>query len=49
MVISGHPDNAAPPLKWRGERSTALPEMVAPTTTGRQRERAVLPQGAMGT
>jgi excisionase family DNA binding protein len=41
MVVSGHPDNAASPLKWRGERSTALPEMVASldhgTTAGTRR------------
>jgi excisionase family DNA binding protein len=48
MVVSGYPDNAASPLKWRGQRSTALPEMVAPTTTGQEQDRAVLPQGTDG-
>ena len=48
LVVFGHPDNAASPLKWRGQRSTALPEMVAPTTTGQEQDRAVLPQGTDG-
>jgi excisionase family DNA binding protein len=41
MVVFRHPDNAASPLKWRGARSTALPEMVASldhgTTAGTRR------------
>src|SRR4051812_5947149 len=32
-----------------GERSKALPEIVAPSTTGQQRDWAVLPQATDGT
>jgi hypothetical protein len=47
-IFIGYRDNAASPIEWRGARSRALPEMVVPSTTGPQPERAVLPQGTDG-
>jgi hypothetical protein len=49
MVISVHPDYAASLIKWRGERSTALPEMVVPSTTGQEQDRAAYLKAPMGT